>query len=279
MFRCILKKKQTQKTTNPLREMDYTLSSVTKRVLPSVVYVLQTWLQGVKVLISKTPLCFCSPDMTFGRVLASWCHSRRGLRSTPNTQSIFHPFPNVLSINTVVKGSQLEEKWGFLKFNHWVCLQHRGFSMKPVSTLGQALKTSQSLMVVGNRSSGWSWLLTKKGWWTKAFTQTWVSEVAKLLFSLWWARCALECCGGLCRNVVAHEECWKWGKASEALVIGTDDGGTNLDPAQCPALVRASGHPCRGVHRSCSALVVPTKQRFGFLGIVLGSKKAGFSSH
>lgn len=75
--------------------------------------------------------------------------------------SIFHLFPNVLSINTAVKGIQLEGKWCFLEFNHWVGLQHRGFSMKPVSTLGRALKASQFLMAVGNRSFNWSWWLTK----------------------------------------------------------------------------------------------------------------------
>lgn len=51
-----------------LGEMDYTLSTVIKPMLPSLVYVVQTWLQGVKLLISKPPLCFCSPDVTFGRV-------------------------------------------------------------------------------------------------------------------------------------------------------------------------------------------------------------------
>lgn len=78
--------------------------------------------------------------------------------------------------------------------------------------------------------------------------------------------------------MVAHEECQKWDKASEALVVGTDDGGTRLDPA-CPDVVHASGHPWRGVHLSCSALAVPTKQSCGSLGVILGSKKADFSSN
>lgn len=58
--------------------------------------------------------------------------------------------------------------------------------------------------------------------------------------------------------MVAREECQKQGK-SEALVVGTDDGGTRLARAQCSDVVRASGHPWRGVHLSCSALAAPTK--------------------
>lgn len=56
--------------------------------------------------------------------LAPWVteHSKR---------PVPHLFPNILSINTALRGIQVEEKWGFLKFDGWVGLQSGGFSVRP----------------------------------------------------------------------------------------------------------------------------------------------------
>lgn len=86
--------------------MVYTLSTVINPVLPSLVYVAQTWLQGVKLLVSKPPLCFCCPGGTFDGVLTAADGGYIALQ----TQSLFfHLFPKVLRINTAVKGTQLGE--------------------------------------------------------------------------------------------------------------------------------------------------------------------------
>lgn len=45
-----------------------TWRTVINPVLQSLVCVVQTQLQGVKLLVSKPPLCLCSPEGTFGAV-------------------------------------------------------------------------------------------------------------------------------------------------------------------------------------------------------------------
>lgn len=55
-----------------------------------------------EVLVSKPPLCLCSPEETFGAV------GHRAFQ-TPR----FPPFPKHSHINTAVRGIQVEEKWGF----------------------------------------------------------------------------------------------------------------------------------------------------------------------